>query len=469
MRSTCLIIFLSSFYSAFSVGKSSSIVIENNSDFRIFGFFYGNEFNDFENSIKLKRRDPVANHLNRFVIHTDVPVLVIFTKGGLMGGSPVLLYPGDTCKVYNNGDGGFDFRSNNHKNGDLKILDEMEKALGFVTPENLGLTISSRLDIMYIVNRIRSTYLNRKLFIEDYGKAHPISDEYRITSEKLIRQKYIISLLFPFYVAQDSAGYNFENLPAEYFTLLSNEIEGVFDDSQIHLNSYQLVLWNYCKYLSKSSLNTSEEFVAMFGNARQHFSGKSREFLMFLILKKYTGKGLPEFQRNAELFLNEYPVSDYREYLIRLIPSDLTRDMITLSNEKLVTHSGADITWKEIIELNKGKVIYIDFWASWCKPCLQEMPNSASLRDSLKTRDVTFLYVSLDRNQDSWLRAANKLKFDPSQHFLFKKESGLKTLFNLQAIPRYIILDKKGNIFSPDAPRPSDSRLYNTLVKLSAE
>ncbi len=469
MRSTCLIIFLSSFIPAFCIEKSSSIVIENNGDFKFFGFFYGNDFNDLENSIKLRQKDSIGNYLNRFVINTDVPVLVILTMGGLMEASPVLLYPGDTCMVYNNGDGGFDFRSNNHRNGDLKILDEMEKALGFVTPENLGLTISSRLDIMYIVNRIRATYLNRKLFIEDYGKAHPISDEYRITSEKLIHQKYIISLLFPFYVAQDSAGYNFENLPAEYYTVLSNGMEGVFDDSQIHLNSYQLVLWNYCRYLSKSSLNTSEEFISMFTNAKINFSGKSREFLMFLILKKYTGKGLPDFQRSAETFLGEYPMSDYREYLIRLIPNNLTNDMITLSNEKLVSHNGTDVTWKEIMEISKGKVIYIDFWASWCRPCLQEMPHSASLRDSLKNKDVTFLYVSLDQNKDSWIRAANKLKFDPSQHFLFKKDSRLKDLFALQAIPKYIIIDKKGNIFSPDAPRPSDPRLYNTLLKLSTE
>ena len=142
--------------------------------------------------------------------------------------------------------------------------------------------------------------------------------------------------------------------------------------------------------------------------------------------------------------------------------------MIKLNNEKLTAFNGTDITWKEIINRNKG-VIYIDFWASWCKPCLQEMPHSASLSNSIKDIDVTFLYISLDRNNDSWIRASNKLKFDSGQHFLFKSESGLRDLFALQAIPKYIIIDKKGNIYSPDAPRPSDPRLYNTLLKLSSE
>ncbi|HMR56063.1 MAG: TlpA family protein disulfide reductase [Cytophagales bacterium] len=417
----------------------------------------------------MRQKDSSGNHLNSYAIRTDEPLVIVFTSGEIATGFPVLLYPGDTCKVYTNDKNKFVFQSNNHETDDLTILTAIEATHGFVLPDNLGLTITNRLDIMYIVDGIKKKYSDRVHFIKEYKKSHTISNEYEATIKKLIYQKYLLSLLFPVYAGQDSVGYNFENLPAEYHDILKNETNDVFDDSQINFQSYQLVLWNYCKYLSRRSLNTSEEFVSMFGNAKKHFYGKSREFLMFLILKKYTGKGLPDFQRSAEAFLREYPESDYREHLARLIPSDLTNDMITLSNEKLVSYNVTDVTWKEIIDLNKGKVIYVDFWASWCKPCLQEMPYSASLRDSLNTKNVTFLYVSIDQNNDSWIRAANKLKFDPSQHFLFKKESKLKNLFALQAIPKYIIIDKKGNIFSPDAPRPSDPRLHSTLVKLLNE
>ncbi|HCZ35407.1 MAG TPA: hypothetical protein DHV26_05715 [Cytophagales bacterium] len=469
MRITYLIFFLGSCLSFQFTAGQSTIIIDNLSDNKFFGFFYGNEFNDLESSIKLRQKDLFGGYLSRYSIATDVPLVVVFTNGSAMNGSPVLLYPGDTCEVHDDGSGGYSFRNRINRNGDFEILDKMEQEYGFVLPGNLGLILSSRLDIMYIVDRVRSAYINRKMFIKNFEKAHLISNEYRIATEKLIHQKYAISLLFPFYLPQDSLGYNFENLPTEYYTILNDGIEGVFDDSQLHLNSYQLVLWNYCKFLSINSLNTSIEFVTMFQNATQHFSGKSREFLMFLVLKKYTGKGLPDFQQNAETFLREYPESDYREYLLRLIPNDLTNEMLKLANERLIAFNGTDITWKQIIDRNKGKVVYIDFWASWCKPCLQEMPYSASLRDSLKNKDVTFLYISLDRNKDSWIRASSKLNFDYSQHFLFKSESELKNLFALQAIPKYLIIDKEGNIYSPDAPRPSDPRLYNTLLKLSVE
>lgn len=468
-RNICLVFFFGLLLPTQDTIGQSTITIDNLSDNKFFGFFYGNEFNDLESSIKLRQKDLFGRYSSRYSIATDIPLLVVFTNGSALNGSPVLLHPGDTCEVHDNGSGGYDFRNNSNRNGDFGILNKMEQEYGFVLPENLGLILSSRLDIMYIVDRVRSAYVNRKMFIKDYEKTQLISKEYRIATEKLIHQKYAISLLFPFYLPQDSAGYNFENLPAEYYTILNDGIEGVFDDSQIHLNLYQLVLWNYCKYLSRNSLNTSNEFVSMFKNAEQHFSGKSREFLMFLILKKYTGKGLPDYQQNAEIFLKEYPESDYREYLLRLIPKDLTNETIKLEGEKLTAYTGSDVTWKEIINRNMGKVIYIDFWASWCKPCLQEMPHSASLQDSLKNRDVTFLYISLDTSTDSWIRASNKLNFDYSQHFLFKSESKLKDLFALQAIPKYIIIDKKGNIYSPDAPRPSDPRLYTILLSLSSE
>ena len=59
-----------------------------------------------------------------------------------------------------------------------------------------------------------------------------------------------------------------------------------------------------------------------------------------------------------------------------------------------------DINGKEV-ELTelKGKVIYLDFWATWCSPCLMQMKNSKSWKAKFKNKDVVFLYLSLDKNK----------------------------------------------------------------------
>lgn len=467
MRITLLIIQLV-LVASLCVAKTAPIIIHNESKGNVFGFFYCDKFNDLKTSLALRQKDLSGKYSNRYELATDVPVIVVFTKGGLMSAYPVLLFPGDTCSVYSEKDG-FTFRGSSHEIGDLNIISELEQAHGFTLPDNMGLTISNRLNLMYVVENITTTYLDRKRFIDDYQKQYVVSNQYKISLEKIIRQKYILSLLFPVYASQDSIGYNFESLPSEYHAILSKEIEGVLDDSQIYLQTYQVLLWNYCKYLSRSYLNSSEEFNVLFSNALNNFSGKSRDFLLFLILKKYAGKGLPKFQSSVETFLVTCPNSEYKDYLFQFIPNNQTNKMLIVSEEKLTTYEDTEITWKNILDSMKGKVVYIDFWASWCKPCLQEMPYSDKLRDSLSAEGIMFLYVSIDQKKDAWIRAINKLKQAHDKHFLFQSNSQLKDVFSLQAIPRYVIIDKRGNIFSSDALRPSDPRLKDILLKLQGE
>lgn len=104
----------------------------------------------------------------------------------------------------------------------------------------------------------------------------------------------------------------------------------------------------------------------------------------------------------------------------------------------------------------RGKVVYLDLWASWCGPCLREIPDTKKLEEELKGKDVVFLCVSVDRDEDAWKKTV-KEKEMPGIHLICKGdfESEIAKLYNVKGIPRYILIDKNGKIVNVNANRPS--------------
>ena len=96
----------------------------------------------------------------------------------------------------------------------------------------------------------------------------------------------------------------------------------------------------------------------------------------------------------------------------------------------------------------KGKVVIIDFWASWCGPCRKEIPNLKKYYEEFKNNpDVAFLSVSIDAKEDDWRKAMAEEQMEWIQ--LLAPNSGREAMdkYQFRGIPFIVAIDKEGRIF----------------------
>jgi thiol-disulfide isomerase/thioredoxin len=104
----------------------------------------------------------------------------------------------------------------------------------------------------------------------------------------------------------------------------------------------------------------------------------------------------------------------------------------------------------------RGNLVYIDIWATWCGPCIAEHPHWDELRASYKDKDVAFLALSIDDSKEPWEKMVKSKKMEGLQWFAENAwKSEIARHFMVNAIPRFLLLDKEGKIIDPSADRPS--------------
>lgn len=96
----------------------------------------------------------------------------------------------------------------------------------------------------------------------------------------------------------------------------------------------------------------------------------------------------------------------------------------------------------------KGKVVLIDFWASWCGPCRKENPNVVKLYEKYKDAGFTVLSVSLDDNKANWQAAIERDKLVWPNHVsdLKKWNNEVARIYQVSGIPFTVLVDREGNI-----------------------
>jgi peroxiredoxin len=119
----------------------------------------------------------------------------------------------------------------------------------------------------------------------------------------------------------------------------------------------------------------------------------------------------------------------------------------------------------------KGKVLLIDFWASWCLPCKKSMPHIIDLYNKRTDSSFTVIAVNVDEDRSKINDFAKSINAEFPFPVIFDKESKLPDLYHIEGMPTTIIIDKEGIIrfketgFTDEIKEKMDSKIKELLVK----
>lgn len=115
----------------------------------------------------------------------------------------------------------------------------------------------------------------------------------------------------------------------------------------------------------------------------------------------------------------------------------------------------------------KGKVMVLNLWASWCDPCIRNVPNFKKMLSDAKNDPVNFVSISTDGNENNWKKAINYYRLPGTT--LIDDKGIIQLFYNLPlSVPRYIIIDAEGKVINMDAPSigsPEFRVLLKSLIK----
>ncbi len=248
-------------------------------------------------------------------------------------------------------------------------------------------------------------------------------------------------------------------------------INGIDPNSEATLESGMVFLWLNNEGRKVNSDKEYEKSIAQLKSVSENITNPlSRKALFHMVPHQFFAYTKPTPEDAAE-FMKAYSelAKDYPELI----------DTYTMQAQGVkVVEAGEDLRFDPIIATTDGKtcklselygkILYIDFWATWCGPCRKQIPHLEKLVERMKdVNGIEFISISCDTDVEAWKELVAKDKPDWPQ-YIFAEGQGesFMSSMNITGIPRFMIIGKDGKLIAPDAMMPSDPKLEGQLRSL---
>jgi thiol-disulfide isomerase/thioredoxin len=303
-------------------------------------------------------------------------------------------------------------------------------------------------------------YDSSLLFLIDDVKRFQMRKSFAMIAQGYLTILYYSNLLYPVIGGFVSK----EKLPQYYFELVDfsffkkPDFLG-FRDFVVAASFYNAY---YYTNAPVKSYYDSASVAARIKSANYNFFGEVKDNLLLSIFSLLAKNGSDVNGAQIQT-LYEYLTGVFKEDPKRVQQLQEARHEFDIVNkpfplkvleQQLKTPKGKTISLAEVLATDE--VVYIDFWASWCGPCIGEMPSQKQLMSELEGQKVKFIFISFDDDEKKWQKALSKIKVD-GEHYLISEgfASAIARYISFNEIPRYLILDKEGRLVTRQAPRPS--------------
>lgn len=189
------------------------------------------------------------------------------------------------------------------------------------------------------------------------------------------------------------------------------------------------------------------------------FSEASREFLLFNYMNRISRDMSPEAMR---IYYDKFKKSVNNKTYLDIIGGKYGLD--SMKTDKLVLKDGIGHKYflEDILEESTGKVVFIEFWASWCKPCIETIPDGNKLRKDYLGKGVVFISIAVDKDLSLWKSSKTReMRSNLKHDYILENPYSSSFVKNnhIEFVPRYILIDGTGDIVHQSAPGPENNEI----------